>query len=65
MLSLRMFRGPIGKKSLESFGFAEQNIWYLDYSVSYPDRHRIRKFLGLPDPLVRGTDPDTSIIKQK
>ncbi len=28
---------------------------------------RIRKFLGLPDPdqLVRGADPDTSIIKQK
>jgi hypothetical protein len=26
---------------------------------------RIRMFLGLPDPLVRGTDPDPSIIKQK
>ncbi len=30
-------------------------------------RFRIRRFLGLPDPdpLVRGTDPDPSIIKQK
>jgi hypothetical protein len=30
-------------------------------------RIRIRKFLGLPDldSLVRGTDPDPSIIKQK
>jgi hypothetical protein len=31
-------------------------------------RRRIRKFLGLPDPLVRGTDPDSDpdpyIIKQ-
>jgi hypothetical protein len=29
--------------------------------------HRIRMFLGLPDPdpLVRGMDPDPSIIKQK
>jgi len=28
---------------------------------------RIRKFLGLldPDPLVKGTDPDSSVIKQK
>ncbi len=26
---------------------------------------RIRMFLDLPDPLVRGTDPDPSIIKQK
>ncbi len=26
---------------------------------------RIRKFLGLPDPLVRGTDPNPFIIKQK
>jgi hypothetical protein len=28
---------------------------------------RIRMFLGLldPDPLVKGTDPDSSIIKQK
>jgi hypothetical protein len=32
-------------------------------------RIRIHRFLGLldpdPDPLVRGTDPDSSIIKQK
>ncbi len=27
-------------------------------------RIRIRLFLGLPNPLVRGTDPDPSIIKQ-
>jgi hypothetical protein len=29
--------------------------------------HRIHMFLGLldPDPLVRGMDPDPSIIKQK
>jgi hypothetical protein len=27
-------------------------------------RIRIHVFLGLPDPLVRGMDPDPSIIKQ-
>jgi hypothetical protein len=26
--------------------------------------HRINVFLGLPDPLVRGMDPDSSIIEQ-
>jgi hypothetical protein len=26
---------------------------------------RIRMFMGHPDPLVRGADPDPSIIKQK
>jgi hypothetical protein len=43
--------------------FSHENI-----SVADPDRvRRIRMVLGLPDPdpLVRGTDPDPSIIKQK
>jgi|LakMenEpi03Aug12_release.lakeMendotaPanAssembly.Ray.scaffolds.fasta_scaffold5401688_1 hypothetical protein len=44
--------------------FACQQKWYLTQSFRI---RRNRKFLGLsdPDPLVRGTDPDPSIIKQK
>ncbi len=30
-----------------------------------PDREPDPYVFGLPDPLVRGTDPDPSIIKQK
>jgi hypothetical protein len=41
----------------------------LQTSVADLDPRRIRMFLGIldpdPDPLVRGTDPDPSIIKQK
>jgi hypothetical protein len=35
--------------------------------TSVPNPDRIHKFLGLldPDPLVRGMDPDPSIIMQK
>jgi hypothetical protein len=40
-----------------------------DLKYNYKPVLRIRMFLGLldpdPDPLVRGTDPDPSIIKQK
>jgi hypothetical protein len=42
-----------------------------DQKFSIPDpgskKHRIRMFLGLPDPdtLVKGTDPDPSIITKK
>jgi|688.fasta_scaffold549745_2 hypothetical protein len=36
------------------------------YSICYVYRFRIRKFLGFPDPdpLIRDTDPDLSIIKK-
>jgi hypothetical protein len=38
-----------------------------DTSVADPDPRRIHMFLGLPDPdpVVRYTDPDPSIIKEK
>jgi hypothetical protein len=44
-------------------------IGHLENSVVDPDPKGIRIFLGLvdpdPDPLVRGTDPDQPLIKQK
>jgi hypothetical protein len=50
----------ISQKTAESYS----ERWGLHQAVF---RIRIKKFLGLPDPLVRGTDPDLdpSVIKQK
>jgi hypothetical protein len=46
-------------------GFSTINLTIRYYSAVF--HIRIRKLLGLtdPDPLVNGTDPDPSIVKQK
>ncbi len=48
---------------------SSSKLWaVLRMQIRMDPRHfgsRIRMFLDLPDPLVRGKDPDPSIIKQK
>jgi hypothetical protein len=46
--------------------FGTVNVWQMRGCSSEEKAvFRIRRFLGLPDPLIRDMDPDPSIIKQK
>jgi hypothetical protein len=61
--------GPIVERGLDIFTKEEESLRYLAVLRIRIQIHRIHMFLGLldpdPDPLVRGMEPDPSILKQK
>jgi hypothetical protein len=62
MLRLNINRLRIGIQVFDDKNVIQQPVLRIRIRI-----RRVRMFLGLldPDPLVRGVDPDPSIIKQK